>query len=170
MNSLSHQECGTDRGGGLYIYFRKIHLALETRTYQVFSCIYRILPLYSPSSHHDEGLSLEPGAFSWLAQKLSDCACLCSLMLESQAHRAMPGIQIRSFCLQSKCSYPPSQFPKCPFEGDWLLTRWGHGSCCACSPAQTEGPPPYRGNGVRPQWGGNSHQSRTQMTGLLLMS
>lgn len=119
MNSLSHQECGTDRGGGLYIYFRKIHLALETRTYQVFSCIYRILPLCSPSSHHDEGLSLEPGAFSWLAQKLSDCACLCSLMLESQAHRAMPGIQIRSFCLQSKCSYPPSQFPKCPFEGDY---------------------------------------------------
>lgn len=45
-----------------------------------------------------------------------------------------------------------------------LLTRWGHGSCCASSPAQREGLLPYRGNGVRPQWVCNSRQSGTQTT------
>lgn len=166
MNSLSHQECGIYRGGGLYIYFRKIHLTLETRTYQVFSCIHRILPLYSVFLPWEKNQVLSAG---WLARKLSGCACLCSLILESQAHRAMPEIQTQVLLLANQVLLPTKPVPKMSFW-TWLLTRWGHGSCCACSPAQTEGPPPYRDNGVRLQWVGNSRQSRTQMTGLLLTS
>lgn len=91
MNRSSHQECGIFRGGP-YIYFRKIHLVLETKTYQVFSCIHRILPL-------DFRLCLS-----------------LFFMLESQAHIAMPGIQTQVLVLAKQVLLPTKPVPKCACE------------------------------------------------------